>query len=73
VKTLTTSTTKAMLGTAVLGAVLLAVSYPFRDDEHGVRWVLGGIGWFGFLLCMLALIVLALVALGRSVFRRATA
>src|SRR6185312_10768383 len=69
-KTLTTSITKTMLGTAVLGAVLLAVSYPFRDDEHGVRWVLGGIGWFSFLLCMLALIVLALVALGRSVFRR---
>jgi len=73
VKTLTTSITKAMLGTAVLGAVLLAVSYPFRDDEHGVRWVLGGIGWFGFLLCMLVLIVLAVVALGRSVFRRAAA
>jgi len=32
--------------------------------------VLGGIGWFGFLICVLTLIVLALVALGRSVFRR---
>jgi hypothetical protein len=70
---ITTSITRAMLGTAVLGGVLLAASYPFRDDEHGVRWVLGGIGWFGFLLCVLALIVLALVALGRSVFRRAAA
>jgi hypothetical protein len=70
---LTTSITKAMLATAVVGAVLLAASYPFRDDEHGVRWVLGGIGWFGFLLCMLVLIALALVALGRSVFRRAAA
>jgi hypothetical protein len=73
VKILTISVPKTMLGTAVLGAVLLAAGYPFRDDGHGVRWVLGGIGWFGFLLCMLALIVLALVALGRSVFRRAAA
>jgi len=32
--------------------------------------VLGGIGWFGFLLCVLALIVLALATLGRTVFRR---
>jgi hypothetical protein len=73
VKTLTTSIPKTMLGIAVLGAVLLVAGYPFRDDSHGVRWVLGGIGWFGFLLCMLALIVLAVVALGRSVFRRAAA
>lgn len=61
---------KAMGGVGVLAAVLLAGSYPFRNDEHGARWILGGIGWFGFLLCVLALIVLALVALGRSVFRR---
>ncbi|HEX7083556.1 MAG TPA: hypothetical protein VF186_05545 [Gaiellaceae bacterium] len=69
----TISIGKAMVGTAVLGAILLAGSYPFRDDEHGVRWVLGGIGWFGFLLCAVALIVLALVALGRGLFRRAAA
>jgi hypothetical protein len=61
---------KAMGGIGLLAAVLLAVSYPFRDDEHGVRWILGGIGWFGFLLCLVALIVLALVALGRGAFRR---
>ena len=30
-----------------------------------VRWVLGGIGWFGFLLTTLALIVLAAIALVR--------
>ena len=65
-KTLTTSIPKTMIATAVLGAVLLAASYPFRNDEHGVRWVLGGIGWFGFLLTTLLLIVVAVTALVRS-------
>lgn len=64
---------KTMAGVGVLGACLLAFSYPFRNDEHGVGWALGGIGWFGFLACVLALIVLALVALGRGVRRRSTA
>lgn len=64
---------KTMGGVAVLGACLLVLSYPFRNDEHGVRWVLGGIGWVGFLLCVLTLIVLALVALGRTIHRRVSA
>ena len=61
---------KVMGAVAVLGAALLALSYPFRNDEHGIRWILGGIGWIGFLLSVLTLIVLALVALGRGVWRR---
>jgi hypothetical protein len=61
---------KTMGGIGVLAVALLALGYPFRDDDHGVRWILGGIGWFGFLLCMLALVVLALYALGRGVYRR---
>ncbi|HEX6762709.1 MAG TPA: hypothetical protein VF094_07915 [Gaiellaceae bacterium] len=63
--------TKAMLGVAALGAVLFALSGIFAD-AHGFEGVLGGIGWFGFLLCALTLIVLALVALGRGVLRRAS-
>jgi hypothetical protein len=61
---------KTMIGTAGLGAMLLALSAVFENDEHGIKWVLGGIGWFGFMICVLALILLALVALGRSVLRR---
>jgi hypothetical protein len=61
---------KTMIGTAGLGAVLLVMSAVFTNDEHGFKWVLGGIGWFGFMICVLALILLALVALGRSVLRR---
>jgi hypothetical protein len=61
---------KTMCGIAVLGACLLGLSYPFRNDNHGIRDVLGGIGWFGFMACVLALIVLSLVALGRNIRRR---
>jgi len=60
---------KTMIGIAVVGAGLFALSGVF-DNAHGFEGVLGGIGWFGFLLCVLALIVLALATLGRSVFRR---
>jgi hypothetical protein len=63
---------KTMGGVAFLGACLLLLSYPFRNDEHGVRWVLGGIGWAGFLLCALTLIVLAIVAVARLARRRLT-
>jgi len=54
-------------GTAV---VLLAVGYPFRDDTHGWRWIVGGIGWFGFLVCVVALVVLALTAAVRTALGR---
>ena len=48
------------------GVVLLAIGYPFRNDEHGWRWIVGGIGWFGFVACVLVLVVLALVAAARA-------
>jgi len=61
---------RAMGGIGALGLALLALGYPFRNDSHGVKWVIGGVGWFGFLACAVVLIVLALAALGRTVFRR---
>lgn len=63
---------KSMIGIAVLAAVLFAVGGIWAD-AHGFTGVLGGIGWFGFLLCVLALIVLAVSALGRGIYRRTTA
>lgn len=62
---------KAMIGIAILAVPLLAMSGVW-DNAHGVTGVLGGIGWFGFLLCVLALIVLTLYALGRGIYRRTT-
>jgi hypothetical protein len=60
-----------MIGIAVLAVPLLVMSGVW-DNAHGFTGVLGGIGWFGFLLCVLALIVLVLYTLGRGLFRRAS-
>ena len=46
---------------AVVGAVLFILGWVFADADHGVREVLGGIGWFGFWLCVLAMLVIAVV------------
>ena len=53
-----------------LAIVLFIMSGIFKNS-HGFEGVLGGIGWFGFLLCMLTLIVWGIVAFFRS--RRTTA
>jgi hypothetical protein len=63
---------KTMIAVAAAGAGLFGLAAIFRNADSGVTGVLGGIGWFGFWACVLGLIVLALVALGRSVTRRAT-
>lgn len=59
----------------VLDVCLFALSGipAFRDAKHGVKDVIGGIGWFGGLLVALALIVLATTTLVRSALRRRTA
>jgi len=56
-----------------LDVVLFALSGIFKDDTHGVRWVLGGVGWFGFLLTTLVLVGVAVTFLVRSRRRRAAA
>ena len=54
------STTKRLLiGLFALDVCLFALSGvpTFRDAKHGIKDVIGGIGWFGFMLTTLALIV----------------
>ena len=63
---------KLMIAIAVLAVPLLVMSGVW-DNAHGLTGVLGGIGWFGFVLCVFALIVLTLYALGRSIYRRTAA
>jgi hypothetical protein len=64
---------KTMIAVGALGVGLFTLSGILRNADGGVTGVLGGIGWFGFWASVLGLIVLALVALGRSVARRASA
>ena len=56
-----------------VGAVLFVLAWAFSDADHGAKSVLGGIGWFGFLLCVLLLVVLAAVWLVGRLRRPAAA
>jgi hypothetical protein len=48
---------------AVLGAILFLIAAILGQHPHGTfKNVLGGIGWFGFLVCVLVLIVWAVAA-----------
>lgn len=57
----------------VLGAVLFVLAWIFADTDGGAGEVVGAIGWFGFWLCVLALLVLGVVWLVRRLRRPATA
>ena len=61
---------KLMGGVAVIGAILFTLAASIGQHATGAEGVFGGIGWFGFLASVLALIVLVLAALGRSLYRR---
>jgi uncharacterized membrane protein YbhN (UPF0104 family) len=54
---------RPLIALVLLGAICFGVAAIFQDDDHGVAGVLGAIGWFGFLLCTLGVILL-LVAWG---------
>lgn len=43
--------------------VLLALSYPWRNATGGAGAIVSTVGWFGFLVALLVVIVMA-VALG---------
>lgn len=54
----------------VLGAVLFLISSSGQHNggplSDGPEW-LGGLGWFGFLICLLLLLVVGVVAISRKV------
>ena len=58
---------KLLTGLFVLDVALfvLAGVPAFKRAHHGVKWVIGGIGWFGGLACTLTLIALALATLAQ--------
>ncbi|HET7567740.1 MAG TPA: hypothetical protein VFJ91_07110 [Gaiellaceae bacterium] len=65
----------ALAGLFALDVALFALSGvpAFKNAHHGVKYVLGGVGWFGGLACTLALIVLALATLAQNLRRRRAA
>ena len=62
-----------VIADVVLGAILFVLAWIFADTDHGVGSVLGAIGWFGFWICVLVLIVLGVLALVRRMRRPAAA
>jgi hypothetical protein len=63
---------KLSLADAALAIVLFVLAGVFADEDHGVKWVLGAIGWYGFWVCLLVMLVLSVATLVR-LLRRASA
>jgi hypothetical protein len=55
----------------VLAVGLFALSAVGQDDGSSVSWI-GAIGWFGFLISMLAIVLFTVTLLVRSVRSRGT-
>jgi hypothetical protein len=54
-----------LIGTLFVLDICLFVLGGVFADSHGVQGVIGGIGWFGFLLTTVVLIVLSTIVLVR--------
>ena len=69
------TTKRILVGLFALDVCLFALSGipAFRNATHGVKEVVGGIGWFGFLLTSLVLVVSSAVLLVRSGLARRSA
>jgi hypothetical protein len=55
---------------AAVAVGLLALSAPGADDTSGAWYYVSAFGWFGFLITMLTLIVLAVAATVMALGRR---
>jgi hypothetical protein len=63
-------TTLAALFALDVALFALAGIPALKNAHHGVKYILGGIGWFGGLACTLLLLVLALTTLAQNLRRR---
>ena len=48
--------------TALIAVFFFALSYPGRRDTAGAWYYISAVGWFGFLITFVVLIVLAVIA-----------
>jgi hypothetical protein len=64
---------RAALVVLLAGAILLSISSVGQGNgwlwEDGPGWI-GAVGWFGFWLCLLLLVVIGVVALARTMASR---
>lgn len=65
------STRKRILIVALIALpLLLALSYPWRNETTGIGSILSTIGWIGFILALLVVLVLSIAVLVSWVRRR---
>jgi hypothetical protein len=57
---------------AVLAVALFFLSGATKDATHGLGLVVGDVGWFGFLLSLLGLLLVAVAGAVVTVRRRVT-
>lgn len=67
---------RAALVVLIIGAALFPLGMVGQQNgglwEDGPGWI-GAIGWFGFLICLLVLLLIGAAALARNVTSRRTA
>ncbi len=61
---------KALIVALIAAPILLAMSYPGREASEGPLYVFSAIGWMGFMLAVLVVIVLAVALTIRRGTRR---
>ena len=64
---------KALIIALIAAPILLAMSYPGREASSGPLYVFSAIGWFGFMLALLVVLVLSVAMVIRKATRRTPA
>jgi hypothetical protein len=59
-------TRKSLGALAVVTLVLFAVAFGVGTNHHGAVKVIGDVAWFGFVLCLLFLIVASVLVIVRN-------
>jgi Kef-type K+ transport system membrane component KefB len=64
---------KALIIALIAAPILLAMSYPGREASSGPLYVFSAIGWFGFMIAVLVVLVLSVAMVVRRATRRTPA
>lgn len=64
---------KALIIALIAVPILLAMSYPGREASSGALYYISAIGWFGFMLAVLVILLLSVAMLIRKAIQRTPA